>query len=97
MKQLSFVAAGLLASMFPAFLWAQDTSKLQPEVITVTATPLGNILQPTQVLSSEELMLRNAPTIGETLSNELGVSSTYFGPAASRPIIRGLGGSRVTM
>lgn len=97
MKQLSFVAAGLLASMFPAFLWAQDTSKTQPEVITVTATPLGNILQPAQLLTSEELMLRNAPTIGETLANELGVSSTYFGPGASRPIIRGLGGSRVTM
>lgn len=97
MKQYSFVAAGLLASMSPTYLWAQDTSKSQPEVITVTATPLGNILQPAQLLTSEELMLRNAPTIGETLANELGVSSTYFGPGASRPLIRGLGGSRVTM
>jgi iron complex outermembrane receptor protein len=31
----------------------------------------------------------------ETLAGELGVSSTYFGPGASRPVVRGLGGDRV--
>ena len=68
-----------------------------PEELTVTAVPLADFLQPTQVLSGDELVLKNAPTLGETLANELGVSSSYFGPAASRPIIRGLSGSRVTM
>ncbi len=65
--------------------------------ITVTAVPLADWLQPTQVLSGDELLRKNAPTLGETLANELGVSSSYFGPSASRPIIRGLSGSRVTM
>lgn len=68
-----------------------------PEELTVTAVPLADFLQPTQVLSGDELVLKNAPTLGETLANELGVSSSYFGPAASRPIIRGLSGSRITM
>ncbi len=65
--------------------------------LVVTASPLGDILQPSEVLSGEQLLLKSAPTIGETLSAELGVSSTYFGPASSRPVIRGLSGSRVKM
>jgi len=35
------------------------------------------------------------PTLGETLSELPGISSTYFGPGASRPVIRGLDGPRV--
>lgn len=65
--------------------------------LVVTASPLGDILQPSEVLGGDQLLLKSAPTIGETLSGELGVSSTYFGPAASRPVIRGLSGSRVKM
>ena len=34
-------------------------------------------------------------TLGETLDGTPGVSSTYFGPNASRPIIRGLDGDRI--
>jgi len=68
-----------------------------PEEIVVTAAPLGSVLQPTQILTSDQLLLKNAPTIGETLANEPGLSSTYFGPASSRPIIRGFGGPRITV
>jgi iron complex outermembrane receptor protein len=41
------------------------------------------------------LLLRQQSTLGETLSGTPGVSSTYFGPSASRPIIRGLDGDRI--
>ena len=34
-------------------------------------------------------------TLGETLSQQPGVSSTYYGPNASRPIIRGQGGEHI--
>jgi len=65
----------------------------------VTASPLARawdeIAQPTSVLAGHELARRLQPTIGETLAQEPGISSTYFGPGASRPIIRGLGGDRV--
>lgn len=51
--------------------------------------------QPTSVLSGEELVLRREGTLGETLDDQPGVSSTSFGPGASRPVIRGLGGERI--
>ena len=69
--------------------------------MTVTATPTGQTLfqmvQPATILSNEELQLKLQPTLGETLNGQPGVSSTSFGPGASRPIIRGLGDDRVRM
>ncbi len=52
-------------------------------------------VQPASVLKGKELQLKLQPTLGETLNNEPGVSSTSFGPGASRPVIRGLGDDRV--
>ncbi|CAH1202521.1 Zinc-regulated outer membrane receptor [Candidatus Nitrotoga sp. BS] len=67
--------------------------------IVVTANPLGSALfdlvSPVSVLSGKELSFRQESTLGETLSKLPGISSTYFGPNASRPIIRGLDGDRV--
>lgn len=51
--------------------------------------------QSVEVITDEELDRKRSNSIGETIKNELGVSSTYFGPGASRPIIRGLGSNRV--
>lgn len=69
------------------------------EEIVVTATPGGRgsseVVQPVNVLTSEDLAARMQPTLGETLAQEPGVSSTYFGPGSSRPVIRGLGGDRI--
>ena len=93
------IAAYMAIATAPAVFAANPASvdSAAPEEITVSALPLAGFLQPSQVLSGDELSLKNEPTLGETLANELGVSSSYFGPAASRPIIRGLSGSRVTM
>ncbi|MCB1055228.1 MAG: Plug domain-containing protein, partial [Acidobacteria bacterium] len=55
------------------------------------------LAQATTVLGGDELSLRIEPSLGETLSKEPGISSTSFGAAASRPVIRGLGGDRVSM
>lgn len=65
--------------------------------VTITGNPLGgeNPIAPAAVLQGNELLLRSAPTIGETLDSTPGVSSSYFGPNASRPIVRGLDGDRV--
>ncbi len=76
---------------------SQSLAGGRTEEIVVTASPLGDVLQPSEVVSGDELLLNAAPTLGETLANQLGVSSSYFGPASSRPIIRGLAGSRVKM
>ena len=47
------------------------------------------------MLGGDELLKRQAASIGETLAHELGVSSSYFGPVASRPVIRGQYGERI--
>lgn len=51
--------------------------------------------QSIELIRDEELERKKTNSIGETVKNELGVSSTYFAPGASRPIIRGLGSNRV--
>jgi len=69
------------------------------ETVVVSARPdargQSEIAQPVSVLSGDDLSLRSAATLGETLATQPGVSSTYFGPGASRPVIRGLGGDRI--
>lgn len=69
------------------------------EDLVVTAHPYArdqfDLAQPTNVLAGTRLALRQAASLGELLGGETGVSSTYFGPGASRPVIRGLGGDRV--
>ena len=72
-------------------------SKTEEIVVTSSAlreNPL-EVAQPTTVVSGDDLRRQIASSLGETLSSELGVSSTYFGPSASRPVIRGLSGDRV--
>jgi iron complex outermembrane recepter protein len=93
------IAAALsscVASLFIAQAVAQET-RVEEVVVTSTAlheNPL-EVAQPTDVVSGDELRRQVAASLGETLSGELGVSSTYFGPSASQPVIRGLGGYRV--
>lgn len=69
------------------------------ETIVVSASPdargESEVYQPVNVLGSEELQNRREATLGETLNKEVGVSSTYFGPGSSRPVIRGFGGDRI--
>jgi iron complex outermembrane recepter protein len=65
----------------------------------VTASPYARaqheIAAPTSVLAGARLAQALQPTLGETLAGQPGVASTAFGPGASRPVIRGLGGDRI--
>ena len=65
--------------------------------VTVTGNPTGatDLIAPAEVLTGAGLLLRSKGTLGEMLDGTPGVSSSYFGPNASRPIIRGLDGDRV--
>ena len=56
-----------------------------------------DLAQGTSILAGDELRRRAAATLGATLAATPGLSGTAFGPNASRPIIRGLGGERVRM
>lgn len=87
-------------ALFPlAVLAAEQDRHGAVEEVLVTSRPyeqdLDRALQAGSVLSGEELARRVEGTLGETLSGLPGVSSSYFGPAASRPVIRGLSGDRV--
>ena len=76
----------------------EDEHHITEEII-VSATPLARsvakLAQPTSVLGGDALIRSQAASIGETIADQPGVSATYFGPAASRPVIRGQYGERV--
>lgn len=74
---------------------AQDAPTLSE--ITVTGNPLGadQIVAPASTLSGENLLLQRAATLGDTLQELPGVSSSSFGPNAARPTVRGLDGDRI--
>ncbi len=65
--------------------------------IVVVGNPLDarDVTAPVSTLSGTNLLLKRGSTLGETLNGQPGVSSTWFGPNASRPIIRGLDGDRI--
>ena len=89
------LSLALLSLSNPAYAQSDETD----EIIVTGARLLGGSIDDAitgvSVLSGDALADRLAPTIGETLKSEPGVSSTFFGAGASRPIIRGQGGDRV--
>ncbi|GAA4005681.1 TonB-dependent receptor [Sphingomonas humi] len=76
---------------------ASDHDLPQSKDIIVTGIRRNreDVLGGISVVSGDELQRDLRPTIGETLIRQPGVSATSFGPSASRPILRGLGGERV--
>ncbi|MGE3332844.1 MAG: TonB-dependent receptor [Rhodospirillaceae bacterium] len=98
---VSFIAAA--TSLIPISAYAAasaaDTNTLHVDEIIITASPLGrdrfDVVQGTSVLTGDELAAALKPSIGETLASEPGVTSTFFGPYASRPVIRGFDGDRI--
>jgi iron complex outermembrane receptor protein len=100
----TLLASALLLAFHPA-VRADDQETINDgkiQQVVVTASPLRNgegdqILTPAKVLAGDELRDKVGSSLGETLQNELGVSASAFGAGASRPIIRGMEGSRVKM
>ncbi len=70
---------------------------LEGVFVSVAGEPVraDDLYQAANALSGRELRAALDASLGETLAGQPGVSSTYFGPAASRPVIRGLTGDRV--
>lgn len=72
---------------------------LHSEEIVVSASAdsrrASEVYQPIAVVTDEELQRKLETTLGETLNDEPGVNSTFFGQGSSRPIIRGLGSDRI--
>ena len=83
-------------AMFQFGFVPKAIAQVVSEVI-ITGNPLAKSQNANNVssLSGMNLTQQGQSTLGETLNNLPGVSSTYFGPNASRPIVRGLDGDRI--
>lgn len=92
--------AGLLIFTPVAAMAQSSDAPVELPPLYVTVDPLGqrgpdDLSRPVIVLAGEELNRKSRATIGELLSEELGVSSSDFGPGVGRPVIRGQAGARV--
>ena len=101
MRTSLFTAAAAVAlCAAPTLALAQQKSgpKDVSEVI-VTAAPyvvtLDSATTSVDILKRDELDQAPAGGLGDVLAGVTGVRSTFFGPGASRPVIRGLSGPRV--
>ncbi len=76
-----------------------DREQQVSDRIKVQAFPIDRTVidsaEPVDILVGEELDDSRGLTLGETLDSQPGIHSTYYGPGAGRPIIRGLSGPRV--
>ncbi|AZD31523.1 TonB-dependent receptor [Pseudomonas chlororaphis] len=88
-----------LTPLSAALLFASQAHALELQPQVITANPLGSqqTAAPSTVLEGDDLTLQQQGSLGETLNKQPGVSSSYFGPGASRPIIRGLDGDRIRL
>ncbi|MDX1252388.1 MAG: TonB-dependent receptor [Gammaproteobacteria bacterium] len=96
--RMAVPASAFTVSLAHAQDVATPVTMLAP--VVVTAVPFEDrsefdMAQPVSVLKGDDLRRKREASLGDTLSRELGVTSSTFGPAAGRPIIRGLDGPRI--
>lgn len=99
MKHLHLSAAPVALSLaFAAAFASPAFAGPDHDDIVVTAPLEGTRIesvQGTQVLRRDDIIQNLNGGLGESLSKQPGISTTFFGAGASRPIIRGLGEDRV--
>jgi iron complex outermembrane receptor protein len=92
-------AAALAAAGAAHAQSAPDAPVVAPHTATVviTGNPLGSteLAAPSSSLAGDELVERRGSSLGDTLADMPGISTSYFGPNANRPIIRGQDGDRI--
>lgn len=93
----------LLATVSPLILvpsvLAQDNDERREETVIVTAPgperSADELVGNATAIDRDEILRGLSGTIGDTLDRQPGVSTTFFGQGASRPVLRGLGAERV--
>ena len=89
---------GLMALLTIPVVNAAEQNIVDLGEVIVTAPlkqKLSEAVTPVNIISDEELRLKVGHSIGETLKNELGITSQSFGPGVGTPVIRGQSGPRV--
>ena len=89
----------LLTNAVASAIAAEEVSVQQLDEVVVTSTGLKHATaksaKPVTVLSGEQLRTKVGQTLGDTLQNELGITSQSFGAGVGTPVIRGQAGPRV--
>ena len=86
----------LAATSLTAF--AQDSAPQKMKPVVVKGATIGGVTAPAAPalqLNAAALETQPVATLGEVLADIPGVATSYFGPNAGRPIIRGLDGDRL--
>lgn len=100
-RYISFIpqllaTAASAAIAYPAL--GQDIHPAAPTediVVTAMSRDKTNLMAGVAVMSDASLNEARRPSLGDTLASLPGVTSSGFGPAAARPVLRGLGGDRL--
>jgi iron complex outermembrane receptor protein len=96
---LASSSLGAVAFTMPAMAAEAPPHEDKMEEIVVSGAyegrKLGETILGATIMRKEEILRQLDGSLGETLKHQPGMSSTFFGPGASRPIIRGLGGDRI--
>jgi len=96
-----FLATAVSTQALLGFAQAQEAEaprRLEPVLITTAPGPdraSDELIGNATAMVREDIVRNLASTLGDTLSGEPGISSTFFGQGASRPVLRGLGAERV--
>ena len=106
LRRVAFSAVSLLALAVAVSAHAEDPAKPAPssedtEVskVVITAAPyavsLDTVTSSVNVVTRDQLDVAPPAGLGDMLNGQPGLRSTFYGPGASRPVIRGLSGPRV--
>ena len=84
-----------------AFTFELIEAGLSSPTVVVTgkkkSTQFERVVEESRVLEGRELQNKLSQSLASTLKNETGVAVRSMGPAPARPVIRGLGGSRISI
>ncbi|MFZ5730623.1 MAG: TonB-dependent receptor [Pseudomonadota bacterium] len=98
MRRLLLLTSAAMAAASPALAQTRDRA-VDVEQVIVTAAPyvvsMDSVTTSVDVVTRDDLDLAPSSGLGDVLNGLPGVRSTFFGPGASRPVIRGLAGPRV--
>ena len=89
-----FHALIVLSALFTQIIFADDVEEV---VVTASYIDLttSEIENPLHIVKGKDISDNLTQSLGESLDNLLGVSSTDYGAAVGQPIIRGMSGNRV--
>ncbi len=103
-RRAALSAASLVALVAAASAHAEAPIASAPEdtevsKVVITAAPyavsLDTVTSSVNVVTRDQLDVAPPAGLGDMLNGQPGLRSTFYGPGASRPVIRGLSGPRV--